>query len=288
MTSFAEQAAIASRSDTINTQLGVFRGMAGNLAEVNVNGATVRVPCDGFTPPIPGMSVRVQWVNGSPSVTGPARPLNPRGVITGAGSPRATVTVEGQPYLMYLAAGYTPAVGDVVSIRWDYEGGLITGKVQGYETPKPPEPVPPPPQSFTDLVVRAENSGRFQSGVGWWGNDPWASSNNNGLWTYGNRVKDALAGASNLVADIYLPLVRELSGGQLALHQHPTIPGGAPTFQDAWNPPTHNGWVRLPDGWANFLAVGGRGVGVTNGGYTIWRGTALDGSSGAFRFSGTR
>lgn len=215
MTSFAEQAAIASRSDTINTQLGVFRGMAGNLAEVNVNGATVRVPCDGFTPPIPGMSVRVQWVNGSPSVTGPARPLNPRGVITGAGSPRATVTVEGQPYLMYLAAGYTPAVGDVVSIRWDYEGGLITGKVQGYETPKPPEPVPPPPQSFTDLVVRAENSGRFQSGVGWWGNDPWASSNNNGLWTYGNRVKDALAGASNLVADIYLPLVRELSGGQL-------------------------------------------------------------------------
>lgn len=285
----AEQIAEASAArDTITTELGVFRQMVGPLAEVNVRGSTVLIPCDGFYPPIPGMSVRVSWINGSPSVTGPARPLNPRGKIVGTGSPKATVEVDGVNYLMYLVAGYTPAVNDVVQINWAFEGGLIMGKVQGFETPPPPEAIAPPSQPFSDLVVRAENSGRYQAGAGWWGNDPWASASNVGLWTYGDRVRSAVAGASNLVVDIYLPLVQELSGGQLAQHAHAALPSGAPTFGTRWTPPTRNGWVRLPDGWGAYLASGGRGIGVRNGGYTIWRGTQTDGLSGALRFSGSR
>lgn len=270
------------------TELAVFRQMVGVLAEVNIGESTIQIPCDGFYPPQPGMSVRVQWVNGSPSVTGPAKPLSARGKITAPGSPKASVNIDGVVYSMFVAAGYTAAVGDDVAVNWQFEGGFISGKVAGYEPPKPPEPVIVPPRPFGDLVVRAENSGRYQSGAGWWGNDPWASESNNGAWVYGNRVRDSLAGASNIVADIYLPLVRELSGGSLALHDYGSLPGGAPSFHDVWTPPTRSGWVRLPDGWGAFLAAGGRGVGVVNGGYTIWLGTASDGMSGALRFSGIR
>ena len=276
------------KPDTVSSVVGVFRGMVGNLAEVNIGESTVQIPCDGFSPPIPGMSVRVMWVNGSPVVQGPVKTLNPRGVIKAGGSPKATVTVDGVDYLLYVQSGYTASVNDIVAIRWDYEGGLITGKVQGYETPKPPPPVTPPSkQPFSGLVVRAEASGRYQSGAGWGGNDPWASASNVGIWTYGDSVRAALAGASNLKADIYLPLVQELSGAKLAAHDHPSIPGGAPTLHSAV-PSVLNGWIPLPDNFASYLAVGGRGIGVVEGGYTIWRGVAGDSMSGALRFSGVR
>lgn len=52
---------------------------------------TVTVPCIGFYPPTTGMAVRVDWVNGSPAVTGPVRPLSPLGEIISAGTPLATV-----------------------------------------------------------------------------------------------------------------------------------------------------------------------------------------------------
>lgn len=272
------------------SEVGTFVRMDGRFAVVNIGTSTVTVPCVGFYPPVVGMAVRVDWVGGSPAVTGPVRPLNPLGRITATGTPRATVTVDGVAYLLYYRSGYTPALNDDVEINW--ATGIIQGKVTGVNTPDAPGESGGSAEPFT-LIVRAANSGRYQSGSGWWGNDPWASSSNNGIWVYGNRVKDAVGSGSVSTVDIYLPLIGEVGLASVGLHSHPSIPGGAPSIGtlSALALGSRSGWVRLPSSYGSFLAAGGRGVGVTapgGGGYTRWRGTSSDSLSGALRISGTR
>lgn len=281
----------ATRNRT-RSELAVFRRMVGMFAEVNIGDATVQVPCDGFYPPIPGMSVRVQWVDGSPSVAGPARPLGARGTITGTGTPKATVNVDGVDYQLFVRSGYTPVVGHTVSVDWSFEGGLITGQVTGFETPTAPGGNDQVSKPFSGLVVRAAASGRYEAGPGWWGNDPWASSNNSGIWTYGARLKDALAGASVSSVEIYLPLLEERGLASVGTHAHREIPSGAPSIANLSALATggRDGWVRLPN-WGAYLASGDRGIGVVapgGGGYSRWAGVLSDPSSGALRFSGTR
>lgn len=272
------------------SEVGMFVRMEGRYAVVNIGTSTVPVPCDGFYPPVPGMAVRIDWVNGSPVVKGPVRPLNPLGKITATGTPRATVTVDGVAYLLYYRAGYTPAVSDDVEINW--ATGIIQGKVTGVSTPEAPGETEGGSEPFT-LIVRAANSGRYQPGSGWWGNDPWASSSNNGIWTYGNRVRDAVGSGTPTSVDIYLPLIGEVGLASVGVHPHPSLPGGAPTITSLNALPLggRSGWVRLHPSFATYLAAGGRGVGVTapgGAGYTRWRGTAGDGLSGALRIRGTR
>lgn len=273
----------SSRSET-----GVFVRMEGRFAVVNIGTSTVTIPCVGFYPPVVGMAVRVDWVNGSPAVTGPVRPLNPLGKITATGTPRATVTVDGVPYLLWLRSGYTPTLGDDVEINW--ATGVIQGKVTGVTTPEvPPESGGGGAVPF-DLTVRAANSGRFQAS--WWGNDPWASNSNDGIWVYENRVLDSVAGGQIATIDIYLPLVEERGNCSIGIHPHPTIPGGAPSISSLTPLPlgSRGGWLRLPPFYGTFLSAGGRGIGMTapGGGYNVWRGTAADGMSGALRITGTR
>lgn len=275
------------------TESAIFVRMEGRLAVVNIGTSTVAIPCVGFNPPLPGMPVRVDWVNGSPSVTGPTRPLNPLGVITSAGSPRATVAVDGVQYLMPVIAGYTAAVNDEVIINWNIPGGQITGKLAAVDEPDSPgENGGTSREPFT-VTVRATNSGRFQSGSGWWGRGPWASSSNQGIWTYGSRVRDAVGSGTATSASIYLPLISEVGNAAIGVHPHAGIPGGAPSILFGVNLPAgrRGGWWPLDPSFAPYLAAGGRGVGVYapgGGGYTRWRGVDEDGLSGALRISGTR
>lgn len=46
------------------SQAGVFVRMDGRFAVVNIGAGTVTIPCIGFYPPVTGMAVRVDWVNG--------------------------------------------------------------------------------------------------------------------------------------------------------------------------------------------------------------------------------
>jgi len=264
--------------------------MDGRFAVVNIGASTIPIPCDGFYPPVAGMSVRVDWVNGVAAVKGPVRPLNPLGKITATGSPRATATVDGTAYLLYYRSGYTPTLNDDVEINW--ATGIIQGKVTGVSTPDAPGENGGSTAPFS-LIVRAANSSRYQPGSGWWGNDPWASSSNNGIWVYGNRVKDAVGSGTVTSVDIYLPLIGEVGLASIGVHAHPSIPGGAPTIGSLSAMPLgrRNGWIRLPGSFGSYLAAGGRGIGVTapgGGGYTRWRGTASDSLSGALRINGTR
>lgn len=275
----------SSRSET-----GVFVRMEGRLAVVNLGPTTVTIPCLGFTPPVAGMAVRVDWVNGSPVVTAPVRPLNPIGVITAAGTPRATVEVDGVSHLLPVMASYTPVNGDEVLIDWGGHLGIIMGAIAAVDTPTAPGESGGGVQGFT-VEVRAANSGRYQSSSGWWNNSPRASLSNVGIWVYENRVKDAVGPGVTITAiDIYLPLQQQLGGATIGIHPHLVIPGGAPSITSKINLPlgSRSGWVGLPASFGQYVAEGGRGIGVADGGDNIWRGTAADPYSGALRISGVR
>lgn len=290
MTSNAETVArlLAAHRPT-RSEVAVFVRMSGRFAVINIGSSTIEAPCVGFYPPVAGMAVRVDWVGGSPAVTGPVTPLNPLGVISGTGAPKATVVVDGVEYMLFYRDGYTPVVGDEVEINW--ATGVIQGKITGSEPPAPPdESGSGGVKSFT-VTVRAGASGRYQSGSGWWGNDPWASANNDGIWCYGNRVRDAVgSGATVTRIEIYLPLVQQVGSASVGVHPHPWIPGGPPTVTSKTGLPLgrRSGWQALPVSFGTYVAAGGRGVAVADGGYNIWRGVNADSLSGALRISGTR
>lgn len=270
---------------SVRSETAVFVRMEGRLAVVNIGTSTVAIPCVGFSPPAVGMAVRVDWVNGSPAVKGPVTPLNPLGTITGAGSPKATVSVDGVEYMLYYHDGYVPVVGDLVEINW--ATAVIQAKLTGTDSPIPPIEGGAGSGPF-QVTVRALNSGRFESS--WWGNDPWASAHNDGIWVYGDTVRDAVGSGTVTGIQIYLPLVQQVGVASIGVHPHHSIPGGAPSISSLVDLPQgqRSGWVGLPVSFGTYVAAGGRGIAVADGGYNIWRGTASDSLSGALLISGTR
>jgi hypothetical protein len=273
---------------SINTETAVFVRMDGRFAVVNIGTSTITIPCVGFYPPVVGMAVRVDWVNGSPAVTGPVTPLNPLGVISGTGAPKATVVVDGVEYMLFYRDGYTPTVGDMVEINW--ATGVIQGKITGSETPKPPEEPGGGGTKPFSVTVRAADSGRYQSGSGWWGKAPWASASNDGIWVYGNRVRDAVGSGSVTRIEIYLPLQQQVGSASVGVHPHAWMPPGAPTITSKTDLPLgrRSGWQTLPTSFGVYVSSGGRGIAVADGGYNIWRGVDTDSLSGALRISGIR
>lgn len=272
----------SARSET-----GQFVRMDGRFAVVNIGTSTVTIPCVGFYPPVAGMPVRVDWVNASPTVTGPVQPLNPLGTVTAPGTPRSTVSVDGVAYSLFYRDGYTPAVDDQVEINW--ATGIIQGKITGFDEPDTPEESGGGTTAF-DVTIRAANSGRYQAGSGWWGNAPWASASNDGIWVYENRVRDAVGSGTVTGIQIYLPLVQQVGVASIGVHPHFSIPGGAPAIEGLVDLPQgrRSGWQSLPVVFGEYVAPGGSGIAVANGGYNIWRGTAEDALSGALRITGTR
>lgn len=282
----AEQLA---RIPNVRSETAVFVRMDAGLAVINIGESTISLPCQGWNPPLAGMTVQVEWRNGRGIVTGPAATLSPVGVITGTGTPRATVEVDGVEYLLYMRAGYTPVLGHTVTVNW--ASGTIEGQVTGVDTPTPPvEPGAPTAQTFSDLGVRAWKSGRYQSA--WWGTDPWASNSNDGIWVYGSRIRDALKGANVTRIFVYLPLLEQAGNCSIGLHGHADIPGGAPSIGSLIALPigARSGWVELPAAWGNHLRDNDGGIGVTapGGGLNRWAGVPMQPLSGALSFSGTR
>ena len=278
------QAKLATIPD-VGSKLGTFVRMSGMLAVVNVGLSSVTIPVSGFYPPIEGMSVQLERRNGQLIVTGPSQQLPALGVMTSAGTPKATVMAGGVEYTLGMRDTYTPTIGDDVEINWF--SGLIQGKVKGLTVAlEPEENQPVPPSRFENLLIQAADSGSYISR--WWTNDVYNGDNNTGAWFYGSRVADALRGATVSKIEIYLN-PRQASGNspQVGTHTSGSKPGGnvAVSGQVALEP--RSGWVELEPSWAAVLQSGG-GIGVTRSGYTIWRGTGSDALSGALRFTGTR
>ena len=261
--------------------------MEGARAVVNLGSSTVTVPCVGFTPPVVGTSVQVEWRSGHPVVTGPARQLQPIGTITAPGTPRATVEIAGEEYLLYIRDGYTPELGDQVEVN--PATGIIQGKITGVDEADQPDEATTGTQRL-DVTVRATDSGRYETR--WWGNDPWASNNNDGIWTFGNRIRDALKGATIEKVLTYLPLLEERGDCRIGTHPHGSIPAGAPSLGSLTPLPLgrRSGWIELPTAFGAYLAAGSRGIGVSAPGLGLnrWSGVGMNKKSGQIRFIGRR
>ena len=269
----------------VGSKLGTFIRMSGQLAVVNVGSSAITIPVSGFYPPIANMSVQLERRNGALIVTGPSQQLPALGVMTSAGTPKATVLAGGVEYTLGMRDTYTPTIGDDVEINWF--SGLIQGKVKGLAVVVPPLENPPATSApFENLLIQAADSGSYISR--WWTNDVYNGDNNTGAWFYASRVADALRGATVSKIEIYLN-PRQASGNspQVGTHTSGSKPGGNVAVSNQVGLEPRTGWVQLPLSWAAVLQAGG-GIGVTRSGYTIWRGTGSDALSGALRFSGTR
>lgn len=283
----------ASEQAKVSSTVGVFvERTVDGLARVNVQGSTVDVRLDGWNPPIPGMPVRVETLNGIMRVKGPSQALSARGEVVAdvGGGVAAIVLVDGEEYTLPVMAPYVPIPADIVVINWQ------SGHVLGEEASAPDTVAPPTVgaggSSFSSLLVQATNSGKWDTTYSnyWGGSEVWASNNNDGLWVYGGRFS-ALAGANVSRVEIFLPLIQQVGSASVGLHAYSTIPGGAPTIGSLVALSSRNGWVQLPTEWGNYLRDNpGSGVGVVSpsGGFNKWRGVGQDGLSGALRFDGTR
>lgn len=260
-----------------------FVGLSNGFALVNVGDTTITVPCVGFTPPVPGITVQMERRNGQWVVLGPAVALNPIGVIKAGGTPYATVTVDGTDYVLGYRSSYTPTIGDSVEINW------ATGIIQGAVTVAPsgiadPNPgAAPTPLSFDPVL--ASDSGQFRTR--WQSNDVRASDTVSGAWFYNGRIAAALAGATVTSVEIYLPVRKSLGVCNVGTHNSPTMPGSYTGINGAVSLDTRSGWVSLPLTFITALAAGG-GIAVSSGnGDNQWSGTQADRLSGALRFRGT-
>jgi hypothetical protein len=276
----------------VDSFAGVFVRMDEGLAVVNVGTETLRLQTEGWYPPLAGMPVRIQAMNGALRVTGPNLALNPRGTVTAVDGEWVTVLVDGVEHVLRYMGPYMPIETDDVVINWNVP--IVLGEESGAPETAQPGTNPGVSQSFTDLVVQATSSGRYYGG-GLRGDDVWASPSNMGGWFYGGGL-GALAGANVTRAEIYLPLYSDANYGgadqvMIGRHPHPDRPGTPPTLSAtvALNPET--GWVGLPGDWGNFFRdnpTHGVGVWVPSSGFFKWRGVRDDPFSGALRFAGTR
>lgn len=280
-----------ARIPTVRSHTATFVRMEDGFAVVNTGTTQIKIPCVGFYPPIVGDPVQVEWRAGRAAVVGAAVPRNPIGTITGTGSPKATVTVDGVEYLLPYRDGYAPTMSDTVEVNW------ATGVIQGALSVAPVVPDAPdtPVAGLTpfDVTVRAQNSGKWSTTYSnyFGGSEVWAGTTTDGLWVYGNSVLDALGSAATVTRiEIFLPLISQTGNCEVGTHAHFSIPGGAPSIGSLTPLSPRGGWVELPVAFGAYLAAGGRGIGVTDGagGFTKWRGVGADALSGALRIIGTR
>jgi hypothetical protein len=266
--------------------------MEDGLAVINTGDTQIKIPCPGFSPPRTGMTVQVEWRAGRGAVIGPAVTRNPIGTITGTGSPKAEVTVDGVAYLLPYEAWYTPVVSDEVKVDWWNE--IIVGKLST-SPDAPEEPAAPGGGGAApfDVNILAAASGKWSTSYSnyFGGSEVWAGNTTHGVWVYGNAFRDGVgSGASISRIWIYLPLVSQTGNCNIGLHDLGGL-SGAPSIHDAIPLSPRGGWVELPVSFATYLLAGGRGIGVNAGagGLTKWRGApSPDAWSGALRVQGTR
>lgn len=271
---------------TVTSKLAIFVQRVGFRVVVNIGATSATLPFVGTYLPPPGFAVQLEYRPTGWVVTGPALPLPAEGVVTGTGSPRATVTAWGTAYTLRYRDGYTPVLNDLVSISWNGEGeGWIIGKLTASSSATGPsangaatgQKVRPP--AFTAI-----DSGTYRAGSGWWTRTVRANVDD-GAWFYGTKIRDSIPDtATPTRARIYLPIleINIDAPGQLRLHTHRKKPAGAPSFTGSAYPvPAVSGWRDIPLSWIDFLKANDGGIGFDGGGFWIVRGTDTDAQSGA-------
>lgn len=278
---------------SVESKLGVFVSLSGALATVNVWDSTIEIPYVGQYPAQAGDVVQLERRNGSMVVTGPANPKWAAGTVTAVTSPKLTVDILGQEYMLpYDPGAYAaPAVNDDVSIDWFYPEGRVSGKLSTTPVVTPPPTNGPGGgssgrQTFTALWSRSFRPGPISSDEVIFG-----ESYDSAGWGYGSKIKDTIADTASInVFRIYLNC-RQGSGADLTLGRHPNSnePGSAFTVSSQVTVPGiesgFSGWVDLlalgAGGLADFLKANDGGIGTAGPGFRVLRGLSSDGLSGA-------
>jgi hypothetical protein len=273
----------------VQSKLAVLAGRDGARAVINIGESTVSVPFVGTSLPPVDHPVQVEVSDGQIRVTGAAVALPPSGTITVAGDGMvATINGYGVDYTLPYLTSSPPAVGDVMQISWSFDGGIIQAKVTSIPTAEPPATNAPTGGSFHPAPFTATDSGSY--GSRWFTNDVYSSASNDGAWFYGNKIRDSIPdNATITLARIYLNN-RQASGSAplLQLHNAAGKPGGTVSFIGiSFALPARSGWVGIPLGLVDYLKNNSGGLGFASGGYTIFRGVAADGLSGALDIAWT-
>lgn len=274
----------------VQSKLGVFVKRDGIKAVVNIGLTTVTLPFVGMYLPPTGHPVQLEMRDGQLVVSGPARPLPGVGKITGTGSPRATVTAWGVPYLLPYRSGYTPVMGHDVEIAWTADGGVIQGQVTATSDVVAPGTNPGGgggafhPSPFTAI----DSGSRYSSG-GWVNSDVYASSSMTGGWFYGSKIRDTIPDAATItLARIYLsPRQTQFGPPRLQVHTSPSKAGALTWVGSYYELGSRSGWVSIPVGFIDYLKVNPGGLGMNHGGYDVYRGVPADGLSGALDIAWT-
>lgn len=268
----------------VGMKMGTLVARSGSQVLVNLGETTALLSVSAQQLPPAGHPVVVQTLDGRVSVTGPARSLPGRGVITALGSPRVSVLAWDVTYTLPVAGSYTPSLNDQVSITWDLDGGLVVGSISAPTNVTPPEQnTPGPVQQFHPPPFTAVDSGSFQSGR-WTKADVWASDSLVGAWFHGTGIADSIPDSAEILgAAIYLPATR--TGGappNLQLHTSATKPSGSVVFTGAqYQPPGRTGWQPLPTSFIDYLKSNPGGIGLNHGGYNIYASRGQDSLTGA-------
>jgi hypothetical protein len=265
--------------------------LEGVRAIVDVGGG--RIPATLFGAiPRPNDDLHVWFVNGKPFVMGPSalHPFN--GVVVTANDDTATVSTEQGDYTDVPFFGESLSSGNLVGLAWGESGPYVIGVSS--LTPEPPVTVPDAPQAGVQRVDTftatgsgsAANGSSFRSGNG----VVYASASQIGIYTYGSKVRDSLAGATSVdKVEIYRAATRD-SGNlpQLGTHPLEAVSGTTPTISNlrALARPFSR-WVDITD-LRGPLAAGG-GIGFDGAGFAIFTGIGTDpNQAGALRITYTK
>jgi hypothetical protein len=282
--------ALAEQS-SITTLIGKMVRLEGVRAIVDVGGGRIPVTLIGGRIPRGNEDVHVWFLNGKSFLMGVSTPQPTQGVIATTGADVVAVTTdqgnfEGVPYL-----GEQPSSGDIVALAWGEGGPVVTG----ISSLTPDDPVTPPDQpasasqrvdTFTATGSGSAANGRSFGNV----NDVYASASQIGVFTYGSKLRDSLAGAVSIdKVEIFLTAKRD-SGNlpQLGTHPLEQVSGVTPTISNL-RPISRpfSRWVDITD-LAKTLAAGG-GVGFDGAGYAVFAGINSDPTqAGALRVTYTK
>lgn len=306
-------AAIAQRGATAAPRIavGVVEGGEGSKAKVNVEGRAL--PARWADPLVvrPGDVVLVLL---SPGIRGQGgatvicktsdRPRVPEGTVSSIpGGSQINVTVDGETKSCRYLTGYTPVVGDLVSLTWHGGTPFVMGKSSGSAstTAVASTGVSDPAPSSSSGVDRfpATSSGTWSHSVGGWssyyGSDlmqgTWAGKSYSGAWFYGSAPKSKLEGKK--VSKVLVKYgSRKYAGNYndplvLNLYRH------TQTSMGSSEPPrTHGpqgvtlavnagpGWVELPISWGQAIVDDGGGISISGGSYGGVSGRGAEAESG--------
>lgn len=194
------------------------------------------------------------------------------------------VTYASLPYV----TTYAPTIGHLVAVSWTDQGGLVLGQVSSQAGTGDPSVVPPPPPKPTEGTeyFSANDSASFRGSGGPWTNKVYYSENQIGIWVYGTKIRDTLAGATALPGcSIYLPTEHASgSNARLGIHGASSVPGTAPSVGSE-RPVSVSvdgpGWFPLDTDLAQYVINNnGAGIGTIGPGYRIFTGTQGNNDSG--------